>query len=1277
MQLILFIFSLSIKQIAQESIICDGINEPYASEFLFISTKAGILKFDRTSRAWTRISTLTGLPDNNMKAIALNEGLIWVGTEKGIASADIRLNDWQVYPFEFSITGIDFDDEYVWISSKSGLFRMDKYTEKWDTIINKKINAIYSEGDHLWLGTDDGILRYSHKYEKMEKIAEISPIKIDLIIGNPEKIWFLSEGKFFAYDRITKSWREYEGIKIKDYQNIGDSLFILTEKGLIYFNPQIEDYREFVELGDVGVINGFSANYKNLLLATNNGILIYNLKDRSRHYYNRANGLSLDTIIDVYEDNRFIFAIGENQIHYLDKDLGIWQIERFEIPKDRRVNRILYYDNNGLNIKFHKEIDTRLQGRIYNSGSLRSSNSGKDTTLYRNLNIKLISQHKSNRLLSMYYDDTDREQTFYGFGYRGLDKDFLYRLNGGYLRSGYYEFNMVPEFSTLGGDAKLKYNEHILNIQGGYIKSSLKKDFFYGRQYDKLDTIMDIDFQKNIFYYIYDGPRRINKGFDTIFIDDRIQVNNRIDTRIGMTIAGITGDFDPLINGIDYIIDYENGIIHLLNPPRAPNAVIVISINGEEILIKSDTVFGHQLENIYFLGPKIIPNTLALTIIDTAGMVHPLSEFGLDMDNDNKVDPQFINCDLGYLKFPARRPFPDQVYDDTLHIYSMIISYSTISTFFNLSFNPVFAGSEKVYVDGELVSRGSDYILDYTSGRLIFIKRGLVSDLSEIEVQYIWVQRQGKEIYYSVQPNIAIERGINIAPGMAVVGSESLLFFAGKIKKVSENKGFEFIPQIAVNQRKEYAQNYELLINYNWLGLNTSYSDFNSGFETFGINQKRYGELGKNYGLGLRIEPTTNIKIEGDHKTEYQIDSLNKQHTLKYNYFKFIYTHPELPGGYVSLGRHFLSEYDRKNFQVGLDYNTEVKKTKLKFNTIVNNDQIDSDSKKDKNFGYYLNTNVSMPFPISCHVDLRNSNLYDFNEKVRNENELRLTLNVDIIPGIYYTTNYEGNTIVYNLTRTKDLFLSGYFFNNINIAPGIWHRKISFINLGFGFGNNFNEYLSNVPENFTIPKIFINPISNNNISTISNSNIYFGMIQLTPISDLSIWLKEGLTETGYSYYSTPIMTPTYTDETKVEYNTNRIGLLSIYYTRKRAYFYPARINHNLYFAWNKSWSALLRTKLYTDFQNNTNNYGWVKTMDYKIKLGNEFLFQFNDKNFLFVNIGGAKNAFHYQPAEYSLIPGAGFNLNLIKFLYIQFDYQSEISKLTIVHNFSAKLIGQF
>ena len=121
-------------------------------------------------------------------------------------------------------------------------------------------------------------------------------------------------------------------------------------------------------------------------------------------------------------------------------------------------------------------------------------------------------------------------------------------------------------------------------------------------------------------------------------------------------------------------------IIHFLNQ-RNDSDIIVLLVNGEEIVIQSDLITGNVLENIYFIGPDIIPNSLSLVITDTLGQIYSLNDFGLDNNGDSQVDAEFINHDLGFLSFPQARPFPDQVYDDTLHIFTMDIQFASQSVF--------------------------------------------------------------------------------------------------------------------------------------------------------------------------------------------------------------------------------------------------------------------------------------------------------------------------------------------------------------------------------------------------------------------------------------------------------------------------------------------------------------------------------------------------------------------------------------------------------------------
>jgi hypothetical protein len=127
--LILFLLSTVQKQLAQQPVILNGVSHIYASEFLFISSPYGIYTFDRNSEKWSRITTANGLPDNNIDIIGLDEGILWVITPLGLASADIRINDWVTSELFGQVRGLAFDDEYIWVGGDFGLKRFDKYVE--------------------------------------------------------------------------------------------------------------------------------------------------------------------------------------------------------------------------------------------------------------------------------------------------------------------------------------------------------------------------------------------------------------------------------------------------------------------------------------------------------------------------------------------------------------------------------------------------------------------------------------------------------------------------------------------------------------------------------------------------------------------------------------------------------------------------------------------------------------------------------------------------------------------------------------------------------------------------------------------------------------------------------------------------------------------------------------------------------------------------------------------------------------------------------------------
>ena len=1276
--LIFFLLSTVQKQLAEQPVILDGAYDIYASEFIYISSPSGIYSFDRNSEKWGRITTANGLPDNNIDIIGLDDGILWVSTPSGIASADVRINDWVTYEQNGQIQGLAFDDEYVWVGGDFGLKRYDKYVETWDHVTANPINDMFSEKEYIWLATDSGVIRYDREFEKLEKIAGAPRISFQYIINTPNMIWFLSNEQFVGYKKHTEHWSEYPGLTIDDYSTVGDSIFVVSSGQVIIYEPKADHWLRFRDLEDLPPVNGVFSDGQDILFATTKGLIIYTYTEKKRKLYNRSNGLENDSLIDVYQDTKFIFTVNANNIEFLDKISGIWKAEKLRESGEKR-QKILYIDEAGGHAQFINGIDIKLQGRAYYSDLRDLSNPTTPISDYENVNLKLLGQHTSDRVLSTYYDDTDKDQIAYGFGYRGLSNDLLYRCNGGYLESEYFEFDLIPQYSTLGGNAKLRYKKQNLELQGGEMKSTLRNDYFTGTSTNNSTSILDINYRRNFFYYVYGNPQMIPRGTDTIFIDDQNIFTNTIDTRTGFSIAGITGDFDPLMNGIDYYLDYHSGIIHFLRP-RNNSDIIVMKINGQEVIIQIDSIPGRSLENIYLIGPDIIPNSLIMTITDTLGQVHALSDFGLDENNDGLVDIEHINHDLGFLIFPVARPFPDQVYDDTFNIYTLHFNFRSLSTFYYLSHQPILKMSEKVYVDGERAVRGSDYIVDYTSGILLFLKEELVSDFSEIEVQYSSVEREREDFFYSAQPNINIHEGINIAPGFSNIDGKNIGHLSARLQyNTDDGMNIKFVPQAAVDDEQNWAQKYELLTNYKIFSMNAEYQAYSDSFEAFGLDEKKYGRLEQSSNISMNIEPIPFIRLGGQYKRDQQFDSLQGQRFVQHFQGRISYLNPKFINGYIQIARDELPDHEKDRFQINGRYNFQILKTSMKMNSIVRHIEARYfDNNRKSLTEYILTANFSLPFPLQGDLYFKHNAFYDLDVKEKNSQEIRATVNLDFIPGIYYTGNYDLKTWTYHLDGSKELALENYFYNNLNIAPGRWYALMSIINFSLGYGRNFGEYLRGLGELYEKPYFIIDPLEDGIISSINNLNNYYITIQFTPLARLLIWAKHSKTNSGLAYYDLPILKPIFKDEVRVEYEPGDIGLFITSWDRRHAAAYPVQTVQNIYFEWSKPWSQLLRTKLTTNYRLNELAYSIANTDNDELKANLETLLRLGSKFYFVVNLGGTRQKTVLGQIIYSVIPGASINLNLLKFLYLQFDYESNFMiDSTSNHLLSTKITGQF
>jgi len=1292
--LLLCLAAVTAKGAADRPTILDGSTDAYASEFVFFATDYGIYTFNRNSATWSRITTASGLPSNRTIALGLDQGVLWVATDSGLASADVRVGDWQTYDLPGTVRALAFDDRYVWAGGDSGLARFDKFSEIWQHRGDSPVLDLLAEKDRLWIAAATGVLGYDPKFDRIDQMPAPADAYVR-IISTPGRIWFAGHNRLAGYRKDAASWTEYGVIRIDDYAALGDSvLFAVGGKPFLY-DPGSDRWDESRPHEMLPRVSDAFLVGSEMMFATTEGLFVFNDKENTRQVWTQSNGLVADTLIRVYADQQFIYAISPGGIQYFDRRQSLWMYEAFT-PAQARKARIAYLDDAGAHLRLVPDTDIRLSGRAYYSES-RTFSSGTPTRAdLENIGLNLAAQHKTGRTFSLYYDDSDKDQVAYGLGYRGTSSDLLHRAKAGRLKFEYSEFNLIPQFSTLGANARLKHADHGLDLQAGRIESALRSDFFTGRSVDKVVRLLDVNYARGVFYRI---PAPASSQWDTVFADDRNPTTNTTRTRAGFTVGGMSGDFDPLVRGTDYFMDRTDGVVHFLAARKSGDALVLVTGAGAQVL-QSESVTGNALRNTYFFGPDITPGSFELVITDTAGAVHALSEFGVDDDRDGRVDPGYVNHDLGFLSFPAPL-VPDSL---SPSFYSLLASYRSQSVFYSLARKPIVKNSEAVLVDGAPMTRGTDYVMDYTSGILLFLKKDVVTDFSQIDVRYSSLESSNPgsldPFLVSAQPNLAILNSpfsLLLSPGFTRVEDENIVHLSGRAEAgAGTDKNLRFVPQVAVNTDKALAQDYALSGNYRVFSAAAQYRGFASGFEEFGAGDRRYGSLRQSVAASAGVEPLSRFRLDGSLRREYLDDTLSPDSSLltaDYLSGKLSYLNPKYPNGFLLLAQDRLPDGNKLRAKVNAGYEFSLLKSKLKLNGIVQNTALErvGTSALERSLEYIAEATFALPFPVQGSARYRSNGLSGDGARTRREDELRGQLNVDVVPGFFYTGSYNLQSAASPLGAGQDLAIESYFYNNLQIAPGRWWSRLSVVNFSVGTGSNFDEYVRGLDSAYVPPFLLLSPLSSlpapAAISSANDLQTLYGTVQFQPLSGLTFRAKRSVSRSGTAYYGLPELKPSTEDELRAEYEPARLGLFTALFNRRVAAGLPKTTRRNVYVEWNMPWSGLLRTRLTTTYGFDEEYYGAATVLyPQSITPNAEALFRFNARSYVTAGFGVAceqrtfsstGSGWFPDPWKVSLRPAAGFNVNLLRFLYVQFNYQSAfVLSGTSTHTLTARITTQ-
>lgn len=278
-----------------------------------------------------------------------------------------------------------------------------------------------------------------------------------------------------------------------------------------------------------------------------------------------------------------------------------------------------------------------------------------------------------------------------------------------------------------------------------------------------------------------------------VFLDDDNANNNDIANPgylFDETGTNLPSDFffDELLEGVDYRIDYDSGVLILLRSIERRYSIGIAytqknnvkvgetenlvggNIRLKAIKLKNQTIedytWNYQARNFYSLNMTNIKNDgfllevfslsssneKILTVPDSISHsgYNTYNDFlRLDSDSNGVVNGEdnTVNLSTGYIIFPFLRPFealndsyiytldPDQIFGDDKYKHYIFVKGKVGRESINLGMM-IFPGSVKVKVDGKELKENIDYIVDYDFGLVTFLTpEGKNSD-AEINISY-------------------------------------------------------------------------------------------------------------------------------------------------------------------------------------------------------------------------------------------------------------------------------------------------------------------------------------------------------------------------------------------------------------------------------------------------------------------------------------------------------------------------------------------------------------
>lgn|GEM_PF-1782862 len=1165
-----------------------------SGEAVWIGTDGGLNRYDLSEDTWQVYTPREGLCHWQPELLGLDRDILWVGTPKGFCNADVRLFDWDVFDTTRGLPGnrvlaFAFEEDYIWVGTDGGVVRYDPLIEELErftgpgTPAGRRVNDIAVAEEAVWLATEDGIWEFDREYETWRTHGTdqglLSP-RAGRIIAGAGALWFVTDAGLERFEPESRTWHAYrlpEMPAIHDAALDGTTIWLATDGGVYFYDLTLDQWRELQELRGLPFrsVNGLVVAQDEIWMTSRAGVARFHRGSRTWTFYTEENGLSTDDVKTIAYANRILFVTSPGAVDYYKLDEDRWYSRPVSVPEEgagAAPGRAVFSlgGPDGTAFRPTEEIDMRLLGRAsYQLKRTDIDRSGQgqwesEQETRGRTDLVLASTLGQGRSANLFYDDTQfREDPEYGARYRGGDNDLLGELSLGDLRWDLGRGELLPTLGLFGGGARIEYGERTeqlrrrrisLAVAGGDQTTDFQTDTFIGASRDHSGSVSDHDYLARRFFVLTEDEidLPIEAGSVTVYLDDALGSTNTPNTKENFTVAGMTGDFDLLQQVDEYILDEHQGVLDLLAAVPS-TAVLAASFRAQdhpeerrEVLLfaaNSD----RSLVNRYSLGAReILPHTLALDIVKPDGTPVPLEIFGLDEDRDGAVDARWVNFHDGILRFPDGRPFPDSVYvrEDSGHAYDIVYRHQTSSTALQLSRGDLISESEQVVVDGRSLHSGEDYIVDYRSGSVLFLKEGLVDQGSRVEVAYEYRRESEDRLAsagLSFSPSDVLTTSVNMVHYQpqeddSLLGSAQLWQAGGELRFNEGPGGMDVMvfSEVAGSVREDdqaSAATAEVSARRDGLRLLARVEEYEENFLSLRPRQHALGRSIRKVHTEARYERANLFVLEGNWSRERFLAADGRRADEERSQARAILNRTGLPAVVISLDRRQEGGAapfpDETALKVDMEYQLpgrwleplpvrSVKITSYLHRTWEQG--VDSTylpiSPKAVRQGDYLRLDVSPAADVQTAVSLRRERRQiqpestgDGYQPFEETGELIFTASCDRLPGLSLYTRLEGDArrdvisgktpgSIYDLDRQRQV--------TTRIYPGRWQSLLDLLTLELDYFYRWNGYLSGVREALSFRQRYWSAFDDRSVTAADRFESGEARMEIRPSSSLQL-----------------------------------------------------------------------------------------------------------------------------------------------------------------------------